>query len=63
MSHLVQIMRPVGLGLIDINDNAFNLVSSSPLCVTRMLIDSADVLPNFGLDCRQVEVVDRIECV
>lgn len=31
-------------------NNPLNLISSGPLCITSVLVDSSDVLSNFDID-------------
>lgn len=59
-AHLVQVVRAVGLSLIDTQHNTFDLIASGPLNVTRMLLDATDILSHFGLDRLQQEIVKGI---
>ena len=61
--HLVEIVRTIGLSLVDASDDALDLVPSGPLHVTWMLVDASDVLPDFWLDGLQKERVDGIQGV
>ena len=49
-THLSKVMRSICLGLINTDDDPFNLVTTSPLDVTWMLINATDVLADFRLD-------------
>ncbi len=59
-AYLVQVVRAVGLSLIDTKYNSLDLVPSCPLDVTRVLVDATDILSHFGLDRLQQKIVKWI---
>ena len=48
---------------IYLEDNPFDLVPTRPLCVAWVMIDPSHVLPHFGGNAVQEEVVDGIQRV
>ena len=57
---LVQVVRPVGQRMVDIDDDTLNLVTSCPLHITRVSVDPSHVLANLRLDRFEQEIIDRI---
>lgn len=57
---LVQVVRPVGQRMVDIDDDALNLVTSCPLHITRVSVDPSHVLANLRLDRFEQEIIDRV---
>ena len=56
-------MSPISLGLVNADDNPFNLVSTRPLGIARVFIDPSNVLPNLWFNAGQDEIVDGVKSV
>lgn len=63
ITYLIQIMSSIGKSRVDNLDNALNLVSTRPLRITGMPIRSPHILPYFGSDRLQQEVIYWVQVV
>ncbi len=60
-TYLIEESPPTREGLVHETNENFDLVPAGPLRIAWMSVDPADVLPDLGLDCIQVEFVDGIK--